>query len=421
MDTIACPVDLRRYFRPGDTVMWPQGTAEPLTLTRRLVEQRHDLEDLRVFVASLLGDVVTRDNVDGMRLTAPGGLARAGQLTRGGSVEILPVRISSLGRFLGAGRLPIDVALVQVSGPDAFGRYSVGCTSDYVLAMIRSARIVVAEINDQAPFTFGDTLVEASDIDVVVSVSYPPIQVPEAPAAPGSASARIAERIAGLIPDGATLQLGIGATVDALPEYLAGKKDLGLHSGVIGDAALRLIQAGVVTNDCKEIDRGVTVTGALFGTDRLYAWADRNPMLAMRSTEYTHAPEVLARFSSLWAINSAVEIDLSGQINCEVAGGRYVGAIGGQLDFADIASRSRLGRSVLALTSTAVGGSVSRIVGRLGDGVTSVPRADADLVVTEHGVADLRGATLSERAERLIAIADPAQHDALRADLEARR
>src|SRR5258705_329448 len=126
--------DLHRYFRPGATVMWPQGTAEPLTLTRRLVEQRHDLEDLRVFVASLLGDVVTRDNVDGMRLTAPGGLARAGQLTRGGSVEILPVRISSIGRFLGAGRLHIDVALVQVSGPDAFGRYSVGCTSDYVLA-----------------------------------------------------------------------------------------------------------------------------------------------------------------------------------------------------------------------------------------------------------------------------------------------
>ena len=176
---------------------------------------------------------------------------------------------------------------------------------------------------------------------------------------------------------------------------------------MISDATLSLIEAGVITNGRKEIDRGVTVTGALFGTQHLYDWADRQPAVELRPLAYTHDASVLARLASFFAVNGAIEVDLTGQINSEMVGGRHVGAVGGQLDFANAAMASPSGRSIVGLPSTAAHGRVSRITAGLGDGVVSTARADADLVVTEYGVADLRGATLRQRRERLIAIAHP--------------
>ena len=223
----------------------------------------------------------------------------------------------------------------------------------------------------------------------------------------------IAGLVAALIPDGATLQFGVGGTPDAVLAGLGEKNDLGVHSGMISDAVVDLIEAGVVTNRAKGIDEGVTVTGALFGSDRLYSWADRNPMFAMRPVTYTHDAAVLASVRSLYAINSAIEVDLTGQVNGEVAAGQYVGTVGGQPAFARAAALSTDGRAIVALPSTARGGELSRIVARTSAGVTSTARCDADLVVTEHGVADLRGATLAERRVRLLAIADPRDRDAL--------
>jgi acetyl-CoA hydrolase len=230
----------------------------------------------------------------------------------------------------------------------------------------------------------------------------------------------IAAHVAALVPDGATMQFGVGGTPDAVLAALGDKHDLGVHSGLISDAVLDLVEAGVVTNARKPIDAGLTVTGVIVGSERLYRWADRNPHLLMRPASYTHNPQVLSSFDRFFAINAAIEVDLGGQINAEMVNGTYVGAVGGHGAFARAGAAAPQGRSIIALASTAAGGAISRIVGRLGDAVTTTPRADADLVVTEHGVADLRGATLRQRAERLIAVADPAHREALQGDLAAR-
>lgn len=400
-------MDLTQYIRPGDLVAWPQGAGEPLQLTSALVEQRHRLPGLRVFVGTLLSETLTPDTCEGVEVLGVGGLAKSSMLSRAGLMEIMPIRMTAVPRMLEAGQLRVDVALLHLAGPDDQGRYSMACTADYVRELIGAARTVVAEVNDRAPFTLGDTLIDASDIDATLPVSYEPIQVAPSPAAPGSPTDAVAHAIAELVPDGATLQTGIGSIVDAFPAHLRDKNDLGIHSGVISDATLSLIEAGVVTNSRKEIDQGLTVTGALFGTQALYDWADRRPDVVLRPLAYTHDASVLARLASFYAVNGAVEVDLSGQINSEMVGGRHVGAVGGQLDFANAAMASKRGRSIVGLSSTASGGSISRITTRLADGVTSTARADADLIVTEYGIADLRGATVRQRRERLIAIAHP--------------
>jgi len=406
--------DLADYLRAGDRIAWPQGAGEPLTLTRKLMAARHSVPGLSLFVGTLLSDTMTPDNCDGLTVHGVGGLGAGSKISSAGLMEILPIRMTAVPRLLTAGGLNVDVALLHLAGPDENGRYSMGCTADYVRELARCARTVIAEVNDRAPFTMGDTLLDSSEIDVVVPVSYPPIQVRPRPAAPDSATYAVARNIAALIPDGATLQTGIGSVVDALPKLLAGHNDLGIHAGVIGDATLGLIRSGVVTNARKEIDTGVTVTGALFGTDELYGWADHNPRVTLRPLTYTHSCTVLASFSSFWAINAAVEVDLTGQINSEVAGGRHLGAVGGQLDFANAAMASASGRSIVGLTSTAGNGTISRIRTHLPDGIVSTARADADIVVTEFGAADLRGATLRQRRERLIEIAHPDHRNALR-------
>ena len=273
------------------------------------------------------------------------------------------------------------------------------------------ARVTIAEVNAHVPFTFGDTIVPADRLTAVVHDDrplWPSNGGPRSPRtrpSPGTSPA--------LIPDGATIQFGIGGTPDAVLGHLHDKRDLGVHSGLVSDAFVDLVEAGVVTNARKEIDTGVTVAGALLGTSRLTAWADRNPALSMRSVEYTHDAHVLGRLGSLFAINSAIEVDLTGQINGESAAGQYVGTIGGQGAFARAALTSASGRSIVALPSTARDGTISRIVPRFADGIVSTARADADLIVTEHGVADLRGASSTERAARLLAITDPRHRDAL--------
>lgn len=407
-------LDLTNYIRPGDHVAWPQGSGEPLTLVRRLVDQRGLLGGIGVFFGTLLSDSLVPGEVDGLHLTSFGGLVKAGRLTRENLVDVIPIRVSQVPRLIESGEIAVDVALVQLAGPDEAGRFSVSLIGDYVHEMISRARVVIAEVNDQAPFTYGSTIVERSSLNVVVPVSYPPAEIERRVPELGSDVAEVARQVAELIPDGATVQCGIGGVVDALPEYLRSKNDLGLHTGVMGDACLELIEAGVVTNRSKEIDTGISVTGGFFGTSRLYRWAHRNAAVAVRGLDYTHSAAALGNFANFWSINSALEVDLSGQINSEMASGRYSGGVGGQLDFVNAATASRDGRSIIALTSTAARGAVSRISMRFADGVVSTSRADADLVVTEFGVADLRAKSLTQRAERLIEIAHPKFRDRLR-------
>ncbi len=405
-------IDLRNHLRPGDTVVVGQGTAEPRSLVEALIEQRRELAPLRVLVGASFTGLFEASYAKEFQYISFGAIGRTSRLAKAGVLSILPIHIGSLPALILSGRLHVDAALIQVSTETENGQHSLGLVADYLQAAITRARVTLAELNPNVPFTHGDTLVKAARIDATVHDDRRLITVERR--APLPEDDAIGRLVADLIPNGATLQLGIGGTPDAILAHLYGKKDLGVHSGLISDAVLDLVEAGVVTNRRKEVDLGITVTGALFGADRLYSWANHNRTLAMRSLNYTHDPRVLSSFSALYAINSAIEVDLGGQVNSELAGGEYLGAVGGQGAFARAALMSASGRSIVALPATARNGTASRIVRRLADGTVSTTRADADVIVTEHGIADLRGASLAERAERLAAIADPRFRASLR-------
>jgi acetyl-CoA hydrolase len=282
---------------------------------------------------------------------------------------------------------------------------------DFLPAMLKAARCVIAEIDERLPRTSGDALIAADDIDVFTTCDAGEVLMPDPE--PTATDMQVARHVAGLIPDGATIQLGVGGLPVAVCRALLGHKDLGVHSGVISDIVVELVEKGVITNARKSIDAGRIVTGGLFGSRRLMDFADGNALFDMRSSEYTHSQAVLSRVHNLYGINSGVEVDLTGNVNAEIAGGRYLGAIGGQADFVRGAVASPGGRAIIALPSTTPDGKVSRIVASLEGRPVTTTRADIDIVVTEYGVADLRGQPLSERSARLRAIAHPAFRDAL--------
>lgn len=405
-------IDLTRYIRPGDRVLIGQATAEPRSLVEALIAQRHKLGGVQVFLGASFTGLLQPEHADVISMVGLGGVGQSAALAKAGVLEIMPIHLGQLPSLISSGELTIDVAMVQLSSPDERRNHSFGLMADYINEAVAAARVVLGEINSNVPFTLGDTSVPTDRLAATVHDDRSLIEVLSRP--PSADDIAIAAYIAPLIPDGATLQMGIGGTPDAVAARLTGASDLGVHSGIMTDAVVRLHELGVLTNARKEVDRGVSVTGALFGTSgSLYAWANENPTLQMRSLAYTHDSRVLSSFDSFWALNSAIEVDLSGQINGEIAGGNHVGTIGGQGAFARAAIQSRHGRSIIALPSTAAGGTLSRIVPRIASGIVTTSRADADLVVTEYGIADLRSATISERARRLIAVAHPMHRESL--------
>lgn len=399
-------LDLAEFIRPGDTVLWGQGTAEPRTLTEALVEQRAALGGISVFLGATFSETLRPEHAGHIRFFGIGGIGTNAVLARAGVLDVLPCHISAVPRLIESGRIRVDVVLAQLSpaGPD--GRHSMGLVGDYLGTAIARARTVVAEVNQRVPRTLGEAWVQPERLARVLHTSREPVYLPtRAPAPP---ERRIGALVAALVPDRAVVQLGVGSVFGAVGEALAGHRDLGVHAGVVGDWVVHLTAGGAVTNAFKAVDRGLTVTGALFGSRALYDFAHENPAFHLRPLTHTHDPAVLARLDRLFAVNSAVEVDLTGQVNAETVGGRHVGAVGGQVDFVRAAMASAGGRSIIALPATARNGQLSRIVPRLSDAVVTTPRSDADLFVTEHGVADIRGLPLRERARRLIAIADPA-------------
>jgi acetyl-CoA hydrolase len=368
---------------------------------------------VEVLLGVSFSDTFQPEHADAITFTGFGGFGTNARLGKAGVLDVVPCHASAVPRLIEDGTLAPDVAFVLLAPTDEGARFSLGPTSDYIGAAIRHARVVIAEIDEQAPWTLGDTIVAAGDIDVAVRSSRPLVEV----AAPrvGATERAIAGLVAERVPDGAVLQFGIGAIPAAICEALRTKRDLGIHSGLITDGVVDLIERGVVTNRAKPIDTGLTVTSLLFGTRRLYDHAHRNPALAMRPSTYIQDPATLARLERFFSINTALEVDLTGQVNAEVVGGAQVGAVGGAVDFVRGTALSQGGRSIVALPARARGGTLSRIVPRLGAGVTSTPRSDVDMVVTEYGVAELRGRSLRQRAKALTAIA----HPSFRAELEA--
>ena len=397
-------LDFAGLVRPGDVVLCGQGTAEPLTLTRRLVAQKNEIGPFTMFLGVCFSDTFAPERSVGISFRAYGAIGTSVALSRAGRLDILPWHYSRIDRAFASGELRADVVLLQLAPPPP-GRsgYSLALANDYVASAARHARLVLAETNPDAPWTHGAGLPAGVETHILIAAEHSPQELK--PARFGDVEMRIAEEIAALVPDGACLQFGVGAVPAAALSGLGKHRELSIHSGVIGDACIDLIDGGVVTNAGKPFDRGVTVTNTVLGTRRLFDFAHDNPAVQVRPASHTHGHGTIASIPRFRAINSAVEVDLTGQVNAEVAGGAYVGAVGGQADFVRGALASEGGRSIIALPATALGGKASRIVSRL-DTVT-LPRSDADLIVTEHGVADLRGATLEDRAARMIGIAAP--------------
>jgi acyl-CoA hydrolase len=399
-------LDFRDFVRPGDQLMWGQAAAEPAALIDALVRQRAAIGAFRAFVGASWCKSLTSDIADFVQIRSYCGAGLNRKLARSGVLDIVPSRYSDLPGLIRRGALKPNVLLLQLSPPDAHGRYSLSMAHDYLPAALDSARIVIAEINHKAPWTYGERYIEESEIDIAIETER---DLPDTQASrPSAVELAVAKRVSGLIDDGATIQVGIGTLPAAILSQLRGHRDLGLHTGALIDEAAELVEAGVITNARKSIDAGTSIAGVVMGGRRAQTLGDKNPTLQFRSVDYTHAADVLARLDHLVAINSAIEIDLTGQINAEVAGDSYVGAVGGALDFLEGANRSRGGLPIVALPSSVDdGGKIkTRIVSRL-SGPVSTPRSNAAIVVTEHGAVDLRGLSIRERIPKMISLAAP--------------
>jgi acyl-CoA hydrolase len=410
-DKPAQELDFARYLRAGDSLLWAQASAEPRTLIEQLLAHQagpRAVPGLRAFVGIPGGDGIAPEHARRLALTSYTGSGGNAALHAAGLLDILPAHYSSFPGLIARGAIGADVVLVQLPPPDDRGRYSLGLARDYLVAALRRARVIIAEVSPLVPWTAGGPTLTAGQLAAVIPGRYPPAQSASAP--PTAVQAQIAANVAGLIEDGATLQVGLGSLPESVLSQLAGRRDLGVHSGLLPDGIVDLMEAGVVTGLRKSADRGLTVGGMLLGTRRLFDYAHRNERIQLRDVSYTHAAEVLAAQDRFVALNSALEVDLSGQVNAEVARGRYLGAVGGAVDFLRAAARSRGGLPVVMLPARA--GPASRIVAVL-SGPVSTPRSDAGVIVTEHGVADLRGLPLARRAERMIAIAAPELRGAL--------
>jgi len=397
-------IDLTQYLRPGDHIVWGQACGEPTTLIETLIAQAEQIGDLSAFAATSFSGILDSAAAHKVKLSSMGAIGALRALTEAHRLRIVPCHVSQVGPLIAQGLIGCDVAFVQVSPPDKDGNHSFGLINDFIHAAVAKARVVIAEVNDQVPFTYGDVMLRADQIDCAVHVSRTPVEV--TPVKITQADQLIARNVARYIEDGAVLQVGIGAVPDAILRLLHDRRDLGVHSGMLGDAIVDLVEAGVVNNARKPIDAGISVTTALIGTKRLYQYADKNMAFALRSSLYTHDASVLARLPNLVTINSALEVDLTSQVNAEQSGEHYVGGTGGQVDFVRAGSRSRGGHSIIALPATAKGGKISRIAVALSGPVTTA-RSDVDVIVTEFGAAELKGQSIAERTRRLIEIAHP--------------
>ena len=397
-------IDLSRYIKPGDLVFCAHLGGAPQSLVKALIEQAEALGGVRFLNSFPLDPGADRLTSDGINYLSMDGFGVNAKLFGAKKLDIVPAHFGDYARLFHDGLLVPDVVFCTVTPADEAGRRSVGLSLDHLRDAMECARVVLAEENAAMPWTHGDSEISSDFLTAVFPATQPP-DLWQA-RAPGPVDRAIAEQVARLVPDGATFQYGVGATPDAIAKALARHKDLGCHSGSVADSYVDLVEAGAISNKFKEIDTGYTVVTALYGSQRLSDFANRNTQLLMRRGRYTHSAEVLRNFRRLYAINSALEVDLTGQVGSEASNGRYIGAIGGQVNFHKAAFDSPGGRAIITLGATAGKALRPRIVPQLSGPVTTL-RADADVVITEYGMAELRGKSLVQRAEAMIAIAHP--------------
>ena len=403
-------LDLAAFIRPGDRVLCGQVSAEPQTLAAALPAAFGTAGPFETFLGTVVSGSFDDAPVE-MPFAGYGAMGRASRIARRGRLDVWPLHYGALEAGFASGAIRADVVLIQLA--EGSGGYCATLANDYVLAAARHARCVIAEVNAQAPWCVGAEVAPGLRIDAIVETDRGPISSPAAAA--GQIEQAIARHVAALVPDGATIQIGIGAIPDAILDGLSGHRDLGIHSGVFGDRMAALMASGVFTNARKTVDRGRGVANVVVGSSRAFGVLDRNEAIQLRPAAHTHAHAVLARQDRMTTINAAIEVDLSGQINAEAADGAPVGGAGGLCDFTRGARASQGGRAIVALRATDRTGTISRIVPRVG--AVTIARTDADTIVTEYGVAELGHRSAAERARALIAIAAPQHREMLERSL----
>ena len=414
---IVSPTEAVAGIASGEQVYVHAAAATPSVLLDALVARAAELRDVKVvhfhiegpgphLAPAMAGHFYHRALFIG---------PNARQAVNEGRAEYIPAFLSDVPSFFRRGIIPLDAVLLNVSPPDRHGYCSLGTS---VLAMptaVETAGTVIAQLNPRVPRTLGDSFIHVDDIDLAIEVDVP--LYTHSLGAVADVEESIGRHVAEIIPDGATIQMGIGAIPSAVARALGGKRDLGIHTEMMTDVVLDLVEAGIVTGARKEINAGRVVATFMLGTRRLYDWADDNPMVEMRPVQYTNDTTIIRRFRRMVAINSALEVDLTGQVCADSIGPRMYSGVGGQMDFIRGAALAEEGRAIIALPSTAAGGTVSRIVPylRQGAGVVTT-RAHVETIITEFGAAEMHGRSIRERARALIAIADPRFRDELEAE-----
>lgn len=399
-----------RLIRSDQTVALGGMLSEPPTLVAELIRQRERFQKLPVYVMPA-GSPCEYGNPEWKEHFALKCFMMSFRLReayRQGMADYVPLNLSDLPKAMQ--RLKPDVALIQTTPPDVQGRVNLGMAADYTVSLVRHAKLVIAEVNPDLPWVFGSGTLDVGDIDIFVRAERPPYELPAVE--PSSVDEQVAAHVAELVPDRATIQVGIGSLGGSILRALKGKNGLGIHTGSLDDAAMELLESGALTGEYKEVDAGKIVASCLIGSSRLYRFADKNDQVCLRTSDYTHNVTTLARFRRFCAINFALEIDLFGNVNAESLGDLYVSGVGGQADFMRGAMMSEEGVSIIAMHATAQGGRRSRIVPKVARS-TSL-KSDVHYVVTEYGVASLYGKSLKERAEALIHVAHPDFRDELR-------
>jgi acyl-CoA hydrolase/GNAT superfamily N-acetyltransferase len=408
--------------RPGQRIFIASGGAQPLNLVRALVARHNELADTQIIHSITLGEApyAYKELADHFSVNTFFVAANVRETIQAGYGDYTPINLSDVPRLFSSGQMPLDVALIQVTPPDLQGRCSLGISVDIVKSAAANAGLVIAQVNPEMPWTMGDSFISIYDLDILVPVEEPlseaadmshiidNVRTGERSSKSADIVRAIGENVASLVEDGSTLEVGIGHVPYGVIEFLRDKRDLGVHTEVITDSIVDLVEAGAITGNQKSLDRGKIVTSFAIGTKRLYEYVDNNPMFSFNPTEYVNDPFVIAQQNKMVAINTALEIDLTGQVCAGSLGTQFYSGFGGQADFNDGAGRSSGGRAIIALPSTAEKGTASRIVPTIkpGGGIVTT-RAKVHYVVTEYGIAYLHGKTVQERAMALISIAHP--------------
>ena len=400
----------------GDRIFLTGNCSVPKKLLAALVARAPELENVEVCHALTIGssDYVAPEMEGHIRANALFIGPNVRQAVQAGRADFTPVLLSEFTLLFKQGILPLDVTFAHLSPPDEHGFCSYGIETGLTKTPAEASKIIIAEVNAEMPRCLGDSFIHVSRLDYIVPVDYPLRELAMTEGSLSDMHVKIGQYIAELIPDGATMQMGIGAIPDAVLNFLGDKRDLGVHTELFSDRVIDLVEAGVLTNARKTLHPGKITAGFILGTKRLYEWVHDNPLIELHRTEYVNDPFVIAQNYRQVALNSAIEVDLTGQVCADSIGPKLYSGVGGQLDFIYGASRSEGGVPIIALPATAKRGTLSRIVPMLKQGAGVVTsRYHVHYVVTEHGVADLYGKTIRQRAQALINVAAPQFRDEL--------